>query len=43
LKNDIEGYNLLRKKYDIALDESESISLSNGYEDKDTFVYVKKR
>ena len=43
LKNDVEGYNLLRKKYDIALDESESISLSNGYEDKDTFVYVKKR
>lgn len=42
-KNNIDGYSLLRKKYDVSIDEVPSMSLSNGFEDKDTFVYVKKR
>ena len=41
-KNNIEGYSLLKDKYDVSLDEVNSLSESNGFEDKDTFVYVKK-
>ena len=42
-KNNIDGYSLLKKKYDVSVDEVPSMSMSNGFEDKDTFVYVKKR
>lgn len=44
LVNDVCGYQLLeRKKYDVSLDETSSLSVGNGYRDKDTFVYVKKK
>ena len=42
-KNNIDGYSLLKKKYNVFIDEAPSMSMGNGFEDKDTFVYVKKR
>lgn len=44
LVNNICGYELLkRKNYDVSLSEAKSLSIDNGYHDKDTFVYVKKK
>ncbi len=44
LVNDVCGYQLLEKRnYDVSMDEADSLSVANGYRDKDTFVYVKKK
>ena len=43
LINDINGYSLLKDKYNVNTIESNYKSLNNGYEDKDTFVFVKKK
>ena len=44
LVNDVCGYQLLEKRnYDVSLEETDSLSAVNGYRDKDTFVYVKKK
>lgn len=44
LVNDICGYELLKRgNFGISLDEGKSLSIDNGYHDKDTFIYIKKR
>ena len=42
LRNNINAYCLLRSLYDVSLDETKSLCLENGYEDSDSFVYVRK-
>lgn len=43
LFNDLCSYQLLLDNdYNISLDEGKSLSVDNGYRDKDTFIYVKK-
>lgn len=44
LVNDVCGYQSLKKRgFDVSLDEAPSLCIDNGYHDKDTFVYVKKK
>lgn len=44
LVNDICGYELLKQgDFDISLNEAESLCVDNGYHDKDTFIYIKKK
>lgn len=43
LSNDVCAYNFLKEKYDIELSESDSLCNDNGFDNKDTFVLVKKK
>lgn len=41
--NDIQGYSYLKGKYKVSIVERDSLSPANGNDNKDSFVYVKKR
>ena len=41
--NDITAFNILRKKYEVETIEVPKLAISNGFENVDTFVFIKKR